>query len=64
MVPEVDIWRAANLLIHQHGADAVFAAAQRADLMLDRRDGEGWVLWLRIRQAIKALQAPRQGELH
>ena len=33
MIADLDIWRAANLLIRQHGDDAELAAARRADLM-------------------------------
>jgi hypothetical protein len=33
MIFDLDIWRAANLLIRQHGDDAELAAARRADLM-------------------------------
>jgi hypothetical protein len=33
MISDLDIWRAANLLIRQHGDDAELAAARRADLM-------------------------------
>ena len=31
MTPGIDIWRAANLLIKQHGENAEIVAAQRAD---------------------------------
>ena len=41
MISELDIWRAANLLIGQHGADAELEAARLQDLMLDRSDDEG-----------------------
>jgi len=44
MISELDIWRAANLLIRNHGADAELEAAQRADLMLKRGDDEGRLL--------------------
>jgi hypothetical protein len=37
-ISNLDIWRAADLLIRQHGDDAEIVAAQRADLMLDRGD--------------------------
>lgn len=37
-VSDLDIWRAANLLIRQYDADAEIEAARRADLMLDRGD--------------------------
>lgn len=56
MISELDIWRAASLLIRQHGADAELVAAQRADEMLDCGDGEGQLVWMRIRRAIAALQ--------
>ncbi|MGH9466566.1 MAG: hypothetical protein ACRD1Y_04365 [Terriglobales bacterium] len=40
-VSELDIWRAANLLIRQYGADAEIEAARHADLMLDCGDRDG-----------------------
>jgi hypothetical protein len=57
MISDLDIWRAANLLIRKHGADPELEAAQRVDLMLDRGDDEGRVVWARIRRAVEALQA-------
>jgi hypothetical protein len=36
VIPELDIWRAANLLIRARVGDAELEAAKRADLMLDR----------------------------
>jgi hypothetical protein len=56
MISEIDIWRAANLLIRQHGDDAELEAARLSDLILGRGDDEGWHVWRRIRRAIKALQ--------
>ena len=41
VITELDIWRAANLLIRRHGANAELEAAKRADLMLDRGDDVG-----------------------
>jgi hypothetical protein len=35
MIPDRNIWRAANLLICEHGADAEIVAARRADEMLE-----------------------------
>ena len=61
MTPDMDIWRAANLVIKQHGGNAVIVAAQRADLMLERGDPEGRLVWLRIRRAIAELQAASTG---
>lgn len=34
MTEEVDIWRAADLLVKRHGDDAAIVAAQRADELL------------------------------
>jgi hypothetical protein len=50
-------WRAANLLIRRHGANAGVATAKRADLMLGRGEEEGRLLWARIRRAIETLPA-------
>lgn len=56
MTPDLDVARAANLLIGRHGADAAIFASQRANAMLDRGDRYGQGVWLRIRSAIVALQ--------
>jgi hypothetical protein len=64
MISDLDIWRAANLLIRQHGAEAELAAARRTDLMLERGDLEGQTLWKRISRAIVELQAPPTGPAH
>ena len=55
MTSRMDIWRAAKLLIDQHGADAPIRAAQRADELLARGDVEGQAVWKRILRAIEAL---------
>jgi hypothetical protein len=62
MVPDRDIWRAANLLIREHGADAEVIAAGRADEMLERGDHEGQLVWLRIRRAVAEMQAAQLGK--
>ena len=64
MISDIDLWRAANLLIRQHGDDAELAAARRADLMLERGDLEGQTVWKRIRRAVVELQAPPTGPAH
>jgi hypothetical protein len=60
IVSDLDIWRAANLLIRRHRANDELEAAKRADLMLDRGDDDCRLLWSRIRRAITALQALRR----
>ena len=57
MIPDRGIWRAANLLIREHKADAEIVASRRADEMLERGDRDGQLVWLGIRRAIVQLQA-------
>jgi hypothetical protein len=64
MISDLDIWRAANLLIRQHGADAELVAASRADEMLARGDLDGQLVWKRIRSAIAELHATPTGPAH
>jgi hypothetical protein len=65
MHDEPDIWRAANLLLKNHGDDAPLVAAQRADELLARGDVVGQSIWKRITAAVEELirQKPKQGEL-
>ena len=62
VISDLDIYRAANLLIKEHGADAEIVAAQRADQMLDQGDIDGLHAWKRIRRAIVELLAPATGK--
>jgi hypothetical protein len=64
MVSEIDIWRAASLLIDQHGENAEIVAAHRADELWEREDHEGRAVWLRIKRAIAELQATPAGPGH
>ena len=64
MISDPDVWRAANLLIRQHGPDAELEAAKRGDLMLERGDLDGRGVWKRITRAIIELQAPAKGPLN
>jgi hypothetical protein len=64
MIDEPDIWRAANLLMKNHGDDAPLVAAQRADEMLARGDMVGQAIWKRITSAFEELirRKPKEGE--
>jgi hypothetical protein len=64
MISDLDIYRAANLLMRRHGADAVIEAARMLDLVLELRDFEGRSVWQRIRRAIEMLEAPANGPPH
>ena len=57
MIPELDIYRAANLLIDRHGGDALVEAAKMIDRMLELGDPEGRQVWRLIKRAIEQLQA-------
>ena len=62
MIPDIDIWRSANLLIKQHGEDAVLEAAQCADTLLDKGDMDGCRVWKQILKAIEGLQRTERRE--
>jgi hypothetical protein len=62
MIADPDIFRAAKLLIEQHGNDAPIRAAQRADELLDEGDLDGAMVWRRILEAIEELQRGRREE--
>lgn len=53
---EIDVYRAANLLIRQHGAlGAAIHAAQRVDELLAEGDMDGRNAWLRMLAAVREL---------
>jgi hypothetical protein len=64
LISDLDIYRAANLLIDRYGPDAMIEAARLMDFVLDRGDRDGQHVWLRIREAIFVLQAPSTGTVH
>jgi hypothetical protein len=59
MIADLDIYRAAKLLVDQHGADARTRAAELASALLDEGDTEGDVIWRSIMAAIDELQRER-----
>ena len=56
MTSDLDIFRTANELIHEHGEDAALEATMRADAMLEKGDLEGQVVWKRILRAVEEIQ--------
>jgi hypothetical protein len=56
MIPDLDIYRSANLLVKQHGEDAPIEAAMRADAMLEAGDLDGYGVWKRVLRAVGELQ--------
>ncbi len=61
MIPDLDIYRSANLLVKQHGEDAPVEAAMRADAILNKGDPDGYGVWKRILRAVKELQETKPG---
>jgi hypothetical protein len=55
MVAEIDVWRTANLLIQQHGADAEWEAARLGDLAIEKGDPKGERVWVEVLKAVKLL---------
>ena len=64
MIPDRDIFAAANLMLKRHGDNAAFEAAARADEFLEKGDLDGQRVWIAIVKAIEELQrkAPADGE--
>ncbi len=56
MIPDLDIYRSANLLVKHHGQDAPIEAAMRADAMLEAGDLDGLTVWRQIVAAVNEIQ--------
>ena len=52
MIPDLDIYRSANLLVKQHGEDAPIHAAMRAYAMLEVGDLGAYAVWKRVLRAV------------
>ena len=55
MLPEIDIWRVANLMLRRYGSNAEVESARRADELWDDGDPAGVAVWRRIIDAIGQL---------
>ena len=55
MIPEIDIWRAANLMLKRYGDKALEESAMRADELAAAGDGNGAAVWRRITAAVGQL---------
>jgi len=59
MLSDVDIYRAAHLMMHSHGCDAELEAAIYGYRMLSRGNRDELLTWFRIWRTIAAMrQAP------
>jgi hypothetical protein len=55
MIPEIDIWRAANLMLKRYGAKALEESAARAEELAAQDDYDGEAVWRRITDAVGQL---------
>jgi hypothetical protein len=62
MIPDIDIWRAAALMIKHYGDTADIEAAARADEYLVKGELDGQRVWMRIAKAIDELRTVGPGE--
>ncbi len=63
MTSDRDIYRAAKVLIKQHGGKAPIHAAMKADSLVEGGDLDGKAIWLRIAKAVEELlsEEPPEG---
>ena len=65
MIPEIDIWRVANLMLTRYGDEAMLESAERAYELAADGDRAGAATWLRITDAIAQLaSATPSGLVH
>ena len=55
VIPEIDIWRAANLMLKRYGDKAAEESAARADELAAQDDYKGEAVWRRITDAVGQL---------
>src|SRR5215472_7566238 len=55
MIPEIDIWRVANLMLKRYGDNSEVESARRADELWEDGDAAGVVVWRRVMGAVRQL---------
>ena len=55
MIPEIDIWRVANLMLQRYGDLAEAESARRADELREVGDAAGVAVWRRVTGAVQQL---------
>jgi len=55
LIPEIDIWRAAQLMLKRYGEKALDESAARADELALADDDDGATTWRRIMAAVEQL---------
>ena len=55
MIPEIEIWRVANLMLTRYGDEALAESAKRVEELAADGDLSGVAVWLRVIDAIRQL---------
>ncbi len=55
MIPEIDIWRAASVMLKRYGEKALEESAVRADELFTEQAHDGAAVWRRITAAVGQL---------
>ena len=55
MIPEIDIWRVANLMLKRYGGNAEAESARRVDELAADGNDAGVAVWMRIIDAVAQL---------
>jgi hypothetical protein len=55
VIPEIDIWRAATLMLKRYGEKALEETCARADELATEGDSDGAAIWCRIMDAVAQL---------
>jgi hypothetical protein len=55
VIPEIDIWRAATLMLKRYGKRALEESASRADELASSDDENGVAVWRRTSDAVGQL---------
>ena len=55
MIPEIDIWRAAQLMLKRYADKALEESAARTDELVAAGDDDGAAVWRRITDAVVQL---------
>jgi hypothetical protein len=65
MIPEIDIWRVANLMLRRYGDEADIESAIRAEELFEEGDHNGAAVWRRVIDAIaELLNTTPPGQVH
>jgi len=55
VIPEIDIWRVANLMLKRYGDEAEAESARRDDELWEVGDAAGVAVWRRVMGAVRQL---------